>query len=236
MDRLYIILAILFICILGLVRVIIRINRIIDMRSFAQSYFGKLKEYISSGGRDSESYSWLTQKSTVMQRQLGRSGIMAAYRPPFANFQYQNYPILLNMLPDLRNSLADSYALGRLADQYGATLQEVMIRHIGEVDEIETDQRKLLKNPFIWLREGIRALLSSPIYLLQWFGLISETATDRVVGNFIFRFISSFVVLVGFIGSVISIVVGWDQFVGILRNVLKSPYMVWLKPLVERIL
>lgn len=206
------------------------------MRSFAQLYLGKLKEYIKSGGRDFESYSWLTQKSSVMQRQLGRSGVMAAYRPPFVNFQYQNYPILLNMLPDLRNSLVDSYALGRLADQYSSTLQEVMIRHIGEVDEIESDQRKILKNPIIWLREGIRVLLSSPIYLIQWFGLISETATDRVVDNLIFRFMSSFVVLVGFIGSVISIVVGWEQFIGILRNGLKSPYVIWLKLFVERVL
>jgi hypothetical protein len=56
------------------------------------------------------------------------------------------------MLPDLRNALSDSYALGRLADQYAATIQEVIIRHIGSIEEIEEFNKKKLKNPVVWFR------------------------------------------------------------------------------------
>ena len=228
MDRVYIIVAILGICIIGAVKINIRIYRIAEMRSAAQEYLNRLGKYVSSGGGDTESYAWLTQKSTIMQRQLGSSGILAAYKPPFANFQYTNYPILLNMLPELRNALADSFALERLANQYSATLQEVMIRHLGEVEEVEMEQRSLLRNPFVWLREGVRAVLSGPLYLLQWFGILSESATNRLIGNFLFRFLSSFTVLIGFIGSVVSIVVGWDQFIGMIGRLLHSPYLKWI--------
>ncbi|OGU10272.1 MAG: hypothetical protein A2075_21740 [Geobacteraceae bacterium GWC2_58_44] len=147
-----------------------------------------------------------------MQRQLGRTGILAAFRPPFADFQYTNYQILLNMLPELRKAFVDSYALGRLASEYGATVQETMLRHLGEIDECETNLGKEVRNPFVWLREGARTILAIPLYLLQWFGIISESITDKVTGNFIFRMLSSVAVIVGFIGSVITIVLGWEQF------------------------
>ncbi len=119
------------------------------------------------------------------------------------------------MLPELRNALSDSYVLSRLADQYAATIQEVIIRHIGSIEEIEEFNRKKLKNPIIWFREGVQLLISSPLYAAFWLGVIKEPVIDRLTGNIIFKFISTFVTLVGFVGSVITIVIGWDQFLSI---------------------
>lgn len=192
------------------------------MRQLAQEYLVRLGHYISSGGSDTASYSWLTQRAPAMQRQLGATGIMTAYRPPAANFQYTNYPILLNMLPELRKAFADSYVLERLASEYGATLQEVMLRHLGDIDQYDTKLAKKLRNPFIWLREGVRTTLAFPLYLLQWFGLTSESVTSTVTGNIIFRFLSSLAVVIGFIGSIVTIVLGWEQFTSMVNQFLPS--------------
>lgn len=212
MDRLYLVSAIICICIIGFLRVNHYCHHLLDVKTFAIDFLDKLRTYLSSNGSDGGTYSWLTLKSNKMQNQLGSAGIMAAYKPPFANFQYTNYPIILNMLPELRNALSDSYVLSRLADQYAATIQEVIIRHIGSIEEIEEFNRKKLKNPIIWFREGVQLLISSPLYAAFWLGVIKEPVIDRLTGNIIFKFISTFVTLVGFVGSVITIVIGWDQF------------------------
>ena len=218
MDRLYLVCAIICICIIGFLRVNQYCNHLLDVKTFAIDFLDKLKTYLSSNGADGGAYSWLTLKSNKMQSQLGSAGIMAAYKPPFANFQYTNYPIILNMLPDLRNALSDSYALGRLADQYAATIQEVIIRHIGSIEEIEEFNKKKLKNPVVWFREGVQLLISSPLYAAYWLGVIKEPIIDRLTSNIIFKFISTVVTLVGFIGSIITIVIGWDQFLSMTTN------------------
>lgn len=130
MDRLYLVFAVACLCFIGFLRVNYYCNHLLEVKSFARDFLEQLSIYLSSNGSDGKAYSWLTLKSNKMQNQLGSAGIMAAYKPPCANFQYSNYPIILNMLPDLRNALKDSYALGRLAEQYAATIQEVIIRHV----------------------------------------------------------------------------------------------------------
>lgn len=212
MDRLYLVSAIICICIIGFLRVKHYCNYLSDVKTFAIAFLDKLRTYLSSNGSDVGTYNWLTLKSNKMQNQLGSAGIMAAYKPPFANFQYTNYPIILNMLPELRNALSDSYVMTRLADQYAATIQEIVIRHIGSIEEIEEFNRNKLNNPIIWFREGVQLFISSPLYAAFWLGVIKEPVIDRLTGNIIFKIISTFVTLVGFVGSIITIVIGWDQF------------------------
>lgn len=225
-DRLYLVFSVVCLCVIGFIRVNYYCKHFLKVKSFSRDFLDQLSIYLSSYGNDSQSYSWLTLKSNKMQNLLGSAGIMAAYKPPYANFQYTNYPIILNMLPELRNALKDSYALGRLAEQYAATIQEVIIRHVGSIEEIEQHNKMRLRNPLVWFREGVQLIISSPLYVAYWLGIVKEPIVHRLTGNIIFKFLSSCVTLVGFVGSIITIVLGWDQFLLISVNfVNNNPFM-----------
>jgi hypothetical protein len=148
-----------------------------------------------------------------MQTQLGISGICASYRPPYANFQYSNYPIILNMLPELRNALNDSVlSNSQLVHQYSMALQDTLIRHLGSLHDLGEVNNHALRNPVIWLREGVRVITALPLTLLGWLGALSETTVTRLTSGRFFKTISSFAALVGFVSAVMGVVLGWEQF------------------------
>ena len=141
---------------------------------------------------------------------------MAAYRPPFANFQYQNYPVVLNLLPELRRTLEDNLLSGgNYSHQYGMLLQETLIRHLGTLHDREDTLARSLKNPLTWLREGVRAIVALPLSSLAWVGLLREATVGRITGSKIFRVLSGFAAVVGFVSAVMGIALGWEQFVEI---------------------
>jgi len=178
-----------------------------------------LKTYIQSRGNDYESYGWLVHRSNKMQMQLGASGIYASYRPPYANFQYSNYPIILNMLPDLRNAFDDSILSGSsIVHQYSMALQDTLIRHLGSLHDLDELNDKALRNPVIWLREGVRVITALPLTLLGWLGALSETTVTRLTSGRFFKGVSAFAALVGFVSAVMGVALGWEQFTQIVLD------------------
>lgn len=210
-DRI-IIAAILFgLCVIGFVRVARTRKGLFDRVQLAIDYLEHLKSYVTSHGNDSEAYGWLVHRSTRMQRQLGSAGIYAAYRPPYARVQYTNYPIILNMLPDLRHALND-HSLQDVAFQYASALQDTLVRHLGTLDDVMEQSDASLRNPIIWLREGVRAVMALPIQILSWLGAISESTVAAVSGGRTFMAISAFSAVIGFVSAVMGIILGWQQF------------------------
>ena len=187
--------------------------------NFALEYAERLSSYVTSEGRDTGAYAWLTHRSTAMQRQMGSNGIYAAYRPPFANFQYRDYPIVVNMLPDLRNAYADPVLARSLAAQYSNTLIDAIVRHLGTLEDRSSVITASLRNPFSWLREGAGLLVGVPLSLLASLGLISVSAMARWRANWFVRLMGGLVALITLASAVIGIVVGWDPFVAWLRAV-----------------
>jgi hypothetical protein len=212
-DRTILIFALSLACALGLIRVIHQRMRISNKLVFAAEFLQKLRAYVDSNGHDNESYGWLTHRSGKMQRQMGHHGIYASYRPPYANFQYSNYPIILNMLPELRKTFDDDVLnRGDLAHQYAIAIQEAIVRYVGNLDDIEQEYIKNLRNPFIWFREGVRAIVSFPVSILGWLGALSERTVSALISSKSFQFVSALVGIVGFISAVMGIALGWDQF------------------------
>ena len=215
-DRLLIVVVIVVILGCGAGRIILRLVRHGDKEILAHNYLEKLKDYVESHGEDSQAYGWLTHQSNQMQNQLGAGGILAAYKPPFANYQYSSYPIILNMLPDLRKAFDDDLLSRRLAHQFATTIQEVLIRHAGSLESQRSYLEGQLKNPIVWLREGVRMVLALPLSLLSWTGVVSQRASRRITSSQIFRIASGLATLVGLISAIIGIAVGWDEFVKLL--------------------
>jgi hypothetical protein len=181
--------------------------------NLAHEFLERLSRYVQSEGRDGEAYGWMTERSIRMQRELGAAGVFAAYRPPFANFQYTNYPILLNMLPDLRNALDDEIlGRGQVARQYATTIGDVLVRHVGTLREADADLVRAIRNPIIWFREGIRAIVTVPIQLIGWLGALSEGTVAHLAGSRPISLISAIVAIASFVSAIMGIVLGWNEF------------------------
>jgi len=212
-----VLLAVVFL--LGLIRLICDKSRISEEIAFSEEFMYKLKAYVESQGRDSESYAWLTHRSSKMQKQMGAYGIYASYRPPYANFQYTKYPIILNMLPELRKTLEDSVlSRGDLAHQYAVSVQESIIRYAGVMEDRESEFLKGIRNPVIWFREGIRIIVALPLTILEWLGALSEKSASSLISSHAFRLFSAFISIVSFVSAVMGIALGWEQFNAMVKS------------------
>lgn len=212
-DRAIIVGLIAFICGLGLIKLLRRRKRLSEESTFAIECIQKLRTYIDSRGDNYESYNWLIHRSNKLQTQLGTAGIYATYRPPYANFQYSNYPVILNMLPELRSALIDPIlANSQLIFQYANALQDVLIRHLGNLHDLDEHNNKSVRNPITWLREGIRQIIALPLTLLYWCGALSQSTVSRLTTGRTFGIISAFAAVLSFISAVMGIMLGWTQF------------------------
>lgn len=212
MDKLIVVGLVICIALYGLLRIYWDTQTISDRHNFALEFLGQLRTYLDSRGRDMKTYSWLISRSNKMQNQMGSQGIMGSYKPPYQNYMIKNYPIILNMLPELRKSIEDDILSRSLADQYANALQEALVRYIGTVEDILEEERREMQNPVIWLREGIRGIISIPMLILSWLGVISETTAFNISSSFFFRILAGLVATVGFVSAIVTIALGWKQF------------------------
>jgi hypothetical protein len=177
--------------------------------AFAAEYLQKLQSYIRSRGEDDQAYTWMTQRSERMQMQLGSGGILDYYQRPFAQFAARNVPVILNILPELRLWLSDG-VLNRGSHQLESMLQEILIRHVGLLNDGIQDRRKQLLNPIAWIREGVASVLLAPIRLLADLGILGTPTPSRVAASAAFRVASGISSLIGFIAAIATIVGEWD--------------------------
>jgi hypothetical protein len=197
-------------CGIGLAR-LLRERKLLSKKStFTQDYIEHLTTYIGSFGNHYESYNWLVHRMDKMQNQMGADGICALYQPPHTPTQYLNYAIILNTLPNLRNALRESNNSNIY--HHSNSLIDALIRHQGTLHDLGELNNKSLRNPVIWLREGVRAITASPLTLLGWLGVLSEATVSRLASGRLFLGISAFGGLVAFISAVMRIVLGWEAF------------------------
>ena len=132
MARLWAALAILAVLTVGFGRLWRQRSRLEDNEKLAVDFLSRLQDYVQSQGKDGEAYAWLTHRANRVQSTMGAAGISHGYKPPFENFMYREYAIILNMLPELRQSAQyTGIGISNQFDQYAAVLQETLIRHQG---------------------------------------------------------------------------------------------------------
>jgi len=180
MTSLIIILGILATLILGFRKVFTSHKSITDKIDFAQEYrshfieltnkyFENYDSWTRSGTLDREKYTWLTKNVSRMQSSLGGFGIMD-YITPFQTMKFSNYQIIINTIPKFRDDSVKEFDVNAVDD--------CLLRYVGNLERLSEKTQKNLKNPFIWFREGFREILSIPIFILNWFGIISKRTLD----------------------------------------------------------
>ncbi|MBE8564074.1 MULTISPECIES: hypothetical protein [Vibrio] len=187
-----------------------------DKIEFVVDFNSKFVTYWNSKGQDRSAFGLLIRHSNKMQNNLGNQGVAAKFKPPYLNVVYQDYPIIINMLPSLDDALSTPGFMGGIGDdavQYAKAIEQTLLRHIGSLEANDETLVKQLRNPVIWLREGIRSVLSLPVHFVSWFGLISATTAIKITSSWIFRFLSGFTGLIGLFSAIMGIALGWEEFV-----------------------
>jgi len=195
---------------LGLFQVIRRYKIVSNRIKFTKEYLNRFNKFIERPEFDGAEYYWLTHRVAKIQNELGQGGILASYKPPFANFIYSNYQLIINTLPEIRS--------GKAHTEMVSACQDAMIRHLGMLDDRLSKSYGHLFNPVKWLQEGIRLIISFPIRLAYWSSLFQYADFERIVNGPILSFLSFIVMLIGLLGSVITLALGWDNFLKLLRQ------------------
>lgn len=196
---------------------IYREKKSIDKKiEFANKFIKKFQDYIESNGEDSSTYTWLINRSTKMQRIMGRFGLMD-YKPPFQNYYVRNHSFIVNFIPEIKREFRSAFSSLSYSDDqitfYIDSIQEAIIRYNGFLEDIEVEKSKELKNPFVWLNEGIGLVLRIPLEILRSFKLLSGSTVNTIIDSFIFKVMKLIAFILGLVSAIITISLGWDNFV-----------------------
>jgi len=180
---------------------------------FSNKYFESYDRWSRSGNFDGEKYVWLTMNVSRIQNNLGTFGIMD-YIAPFQTYKVSNYQIVINTIPKFRDGSIQDFDVNSVDDS--------LLRYIGYLNEYQKDTLRNLKNPLIWFREGFREILSIPIFILSWFGIISNRTLNSIKNSLIYKVISGLIALVTLISGIVTIVVGYDQTIEFINRILNK--------------
>lgn len=225
MDKLIPALILIGIIILGFITKIIYLRNITKRTEFTNNYRSKfikmIKEIMLENYFDQQLYYDLTLEVKSMQYELGSDGIIAHVNDPLQRLSTKNYQLLINFLPELRDSIneLDNFIIKNRIIQSAHSCDDMFIRHLGTLKKTENSIRKNLFNPLSCFSEGIKFIVSSPLVLLHCFGFISDKTIQSAKHNRVTNFLNILITIVGFIGNLISIFMGWHEFWQIICNI-----------------
>jgi len=191
------------------------INSIEEKINFLYNYQNKFIAMATSYANnkfDEQIYIYLTENSNKVQIVLGQTGRIY-YKPPFSAFAYDNYPIVLNTIPQFRARTIENFDI--------SSSDDTMIRKIGILKES--------KDYFIsqdtithWFQLGSQMILALPIKVLEFFGILPHRCYNTITSSKIFKVINGIIWFLGLLSAVITIFTGWDAFIRILTMYFKT--------------
>ena len=191
-------------------------------RDYRNKFITYVNSIVSNHTFDQKLYYELTSDVNKMQYELGADGVYAHLTDNLKGYSVKNYQLLINFLPETRNILNDIDNI-IMQNRYMQSIQscdDMFIRHIGTLNQLDEQIRKNLYNPFSNFAQGIRFFVSLPWLILNWFGFISIETKRKIKGNFIIKLLNFLVTIVGFASNIIAIFVGWEPFLLIIKNLI----------------
>lgn len=218
MDKVIIIGTLILIIIIGYIIKRKKLIKIQESTNFIIEYKNTLGEYLNKlvkNDFDNEKYNYLVAKSKKVQIEMGENAILALYEDPLKGFRITNYQFIINFIPEtleFRCNINNIINRERFNQQI-IWASSMFDRHINDCNEQEEKIKQGIFNPFSCLSEAIRYILVFPINLLYWFGIISEKTTMKISTSMIIKLLGFLIGLVGFVSSVMGIILGWDEFI-----------------------
>lgn len=199
--------ALLIFAIIGLAKLTYSIIKTCIRESYTSEYLKRFNDWLKNpqGNIDDQEYTWLTQNLGRIQTELGVTGVAARYIPPGRNVVLSNYQIIVNILPLIR--------IRRTNELEVISCKDALNRHIGNLKYRRRKQFFSFANPFQWIFQGIKVIITFPLYLWYWIGLSEYNKISEVKESKVIKIIGFVITLVSLIGTFIGIIVDWDDFI-----------------------
>ena len=185
---------------------------------FRDKFIDLANHYMKHHEVNPELYQDCIREVDVIQAELGYDGIIAEFIDQLKNMKIKNMQVLVNVFPEMISmaSQMDNYIIQVRMNQYFQHCIDSMEKHIGRLSRLDETERKQLWNPIACFGKGMRGVLSFPLDALYWLGLLNARSNRAIQENVIFKLMGKVVTVVGFISSIMSITLGWDEFVKII--------------------
>lgn len=226
MNRMIPIIIVIILIICGFVKKILRIRqyakRIDFTVAFNNNFFDFVNDSCKNWTLDSEKYSLVIKDIDLIQQELGMDGIISTFQDPLKGLMINNYQLFMNIIPELRSVITDyrnSFTQERVY-QLLEFCEDSLKRHIGNLERAVIDEKKGLFNPITCMGEGIRWIVGLPIDILQWAGIYGERTNYKIKKSGIYKFINNIIVVISFASSIMGIILGWEEFIDVVRNLI----------------
>jgi len=212
---------VVLIIVIGFVKTVATLRTTVKNENFAIEFMNNYRDFCSplfQNTFNGDKYQWLKMKSTKMQTLMGSFGIASVYKPPGANHYFRNYEIIVNGISGIRENyseMVNSYSLDlerRILQEVISTIDDVLLTFIGAAEGWVNEAQKEVKNPLIWLREGVRFVVTSPISLMYWSGLVRYRMYNTLSNNYPVKLLSFLIGVIGLVSSIVTIVTGYTPF------------------------
>lgn len=198
------------IVIVGISRIILRYLSARNRAKTAHVFRERFHAFTDSSGQDTQAYERLAFLAERMGNAMGRHALVDA-KPPFHGHSAKTYITVLQFIPELRMHFADlqqgGYGLGNDgANWIYHSIDDALMRFLGDLDEVATSATRKLINPIAWFREGVERTLALPLYVLSWFGLMKPASAARAEQHGFFRAVAGLTTIIAviFIGATLT--------------------------------
>lgn len=185
--------------------------------NFTYEFNNNFNDYLESNGRNNNSYIFLVKNSNQMQNLLGNQGYMIMQQP-FNRGVINHYAVIINGISQIRSYLSESI-LRDQAFQLAQYVSDSLIRVIGDNEKLDSETRTNIKNPFILYKIGWEFIISIPLHILKWFGILSNNIFLLLIHSFIFKILAGVITLIGFISSIMTLILGYEDFLIWIKNI-----------------
>ena len=178
-TKIYIIICLLGTLGIGFVYMVRRMNALYTRVNFIHEFRNKFIDLGNLGSVGSKYYDhsrvdynlhhWLTLNAVKAQREIGGFGI-GVFMAPFQLYKINHYEFITQTV--------GKFTEGLLHTQEIAIVDNILTRWLGAQNDAIEEIEKDIKNPLKWFQYGVRLILSLPIRILNWFGIISESNLD----------------------------------------------------------
>lgn len=221
MNRIIAIIILVSLFLIGFIKLYFNLSNIEKKNNKVVCFKTKLADFeeeLKSKGFNNEIYEYLVLKSAVVQNTIGAFGV-GDMKQPYSNEVIRDYHIIVNEV----NNFYIYYDRG-LDHQLGDSIMYVKLsitKYIGYIDNRMLDLKTELKNPLIWLREGIRAVVLFPIDFLYWTEIIQYSNYTIIKNNIVVKILSVLIGTIGFISAIVTIVTGYQPLIEIIDSMVK---------------
>lgn len=184
-------------------------NKFVEL---ANNYFSKYDRFERKGEIDNQLYIWLTKNVNKIQAQVGQIGTIH-YVAPFRQYQVTNYQVIINSLPKFRD--------GNVQDFDVNSVDDCLLRYIGQLEDYEKSIKEELKNPFVWFRQGIQEALILPLLIFKWFGIFNSSFFYKIKQSFFYKIFAGVMALITLLSGIVTIIIGMDQTMAWVKHFFK---------------